>query len=436
MARIDNLTHFLTDIADAIRTKGGTSATIQASSFDTAIANLPSGGGTTEVGEKDVNFYDYDGTRLHSYTKTEFLALNSLPDNPTHEGLTAQGWNWTLSDAKDFVTTYGELDIGQYFVTNDGATRIYVNFNQKERLNPYLCFGLNGTATIDWGDNTTDVVTGTDLNTLVKTQHTYSNPGEYVISISGDEILFTSAGNSISTIFTMDNTITTNLQENVFIKSIFKIELGSNFKTIDNYAFKSLRSLKIITTSTYINSFSGVVAFQDTSINYYLFPNLAEVQPSAFSNNISLETIVFPKIITGTGSQAFNNCYNLKKLTINNISSASSLFNNCYNLKKIIGAFPVTQLTNSMFYNCSSLTKFTAPSTLTRIRSYAFAGCLSLKEIDFTQSTAVPTLDNINVFNYVPTDCKFIVPDSLYSTWTTANNWSNFASQIVKESQA
>lgn len=114
MARTDTLGHFLTDVADAIRTKGGTSATIQASNFDTAIANLPSGG-TTEVESKDVDFYDYDGTRIYSYTKTEFLALNSMPSNPTHEGLTAQGWNWTLSDAKDGVNSYGKLDIGQYF---------------------------------------------------------------------------------------------------------------------------------------------------------------------------------------------------------------------------------------------------------------------------------------------------------------------------------
>ena len=69
-------------LATAIRIKGGTSEPIQAASFDTAIANLPSGG-AVEVEEKDVNFYDYDGTRLHSYTKTEFLALESMPENPT-----------------------------------------------------------------------------------------------------------------------------------------------------------------------------------------------------------------------------------------------------------------------------------------------------------------------------------------------------------------
>ena len=43
MARTDTLGHFLTDVADAIRTKKGSSDTIQASNFDTEIENLPSG---------------------------------------------------------------------------------------------------------------------------------------------------------------------------------------------------------------------------------------------------------------------------------------------------------------------------------------------------------------------------------------------------------
>lgn len=53
MARTDTLPHFLTDVAEAIRTKGGTSETIQASAFDTAIANLPSGGGSGYTGHYD-----------------------------------------------------------------------------------------------------------------------------------------------------------------------------------------------------------------------------------------------------------------------------------------------------------------------------------------------------------------------------------------------
>lgn len=48
MARTDTLGHFLTDVADAIREKKGTSETITASDFDTEIENLPSGGDLSE----------------------------------------------------------------------------------------------------------------------------------------------------------------------------------------------------------------------------------------------------------------------------------------------------------------------------------------------------------------------------------------------------
>lgn len=44
MARTDTLGNFLTDVADAIRTKKGTSEAIPAEDFDTEIENLPSGG--------------------------------------------------------------------------------------------------------------------------------------------------------------------------------------------------------------------------------------------------------------------------------------------------------------------------------------------------------------------------------------------------------
>ena len=66
-----------------------------------------------KVLKKDVNFYDYDGTLVTSYTKTEFLSLSAMPDNPSHDGLTAQGWNWSLNDAKTYVTANGKLDVGQ-----------------------------------------------------------------------------------------------------------------------------------------------------------------------------------------------------------------------------------------------------------------------------------------------------------------------------------
>ena len=65
-----------------------------------ALAKVPSA-------DDDVLFYDYDGTLVKSYSKDDFLALTAFPENPSHEGLTAQGWNWSFEGAKSYVTKYG-----------------------------------------------------------------------------------------------------------------------------------------------------------------------------------------------------------------------------------------------------------------------------------------------------------------------------------------
>ena len=78
----------LTGIANAIRSKNGTSDTYKPSEMAAAIEAIESGGGVVEPEEKDVNFYDYDGTRLYSYTLAEAQALTVLPTPPEHEGLT------------------------------------------------------------------------------------------------------------------------------------------------------------------------------------------------------------------------------------------------------------------------------------------------------------------------------------------------------------
>ena len=436
MARTDTLGHFLTDVADAIRTKGGTSANIQASSFDTAIANLPGGGGTTEVEEKDVNFYDYDGKRLYSYTKAEFLALSSLPSTPTHEGLTSQGWSWTLADAQTSVAELGELDIGHYVITSDGATKIYFSFTDEYRLSPYLCFAVNGTATIDWGDNTTSTAIGTDLTTLVKTQHTYATTGDYVISISGDEIRFktTSTGSSQSMIFTMDDTTTTNLYENIYTNAIYKIELGSNVTTLEGYGFGHLNSLKVITTSKNITSVQQQALAFCTFLEFYLYPSVTTAGSASFYECRALKRALFSKTTTSTNSSLFNYCYSLEKITTHNIALKSSAFANCYSLKKVVCNNTETSLQSSLFNNCRSLAYYKVESTTTRVRGAVFTGCLSLKLVDFTSLSAVPTLDNVNTFSNIPDDYIILVPDDLYNSWITTNNWSSLTSHIMKES--
>jgi hypothetical protein len=55
-----------------------------------------------------------------------------MPANPdrTSEGLTAEGWNYTLSQAQTEVGSMGYLAIGQTYQTTDGKTHIFINLDK------------------------------------------------------------------------------------------------------------------------------------------------------------------------------------------------------------------------------------------------------------------------------------------------------------------
>lgn len=93
MARTDTLGNFLTDVANAIREKGGTTDTIQASEFDTKITNLPSGGGnklilettsssvklpnmSIEINEGTINPYQFYATG--NYHNLKNVTINNI----------------------------------------------------------------------------------------------------------------------------------------------------------------------------------------------------------------------------------------------------------------------------------------------------------------------------------------------------------------------
>ena len=347
MAKNNNLTDFLTDVANAIRAKKGTTAKINPQDFSSEIASISTGGGGGgstggAVAKSDVNFYDCDGTLLHSYTKSAFLALSALPDLPIREGLTCQGWNYTLAKAKEYVTSYGVLDIGAMYITDDGKTRLYITIAAEGRMTVPLYFTqttANG-VTIDWGDGSaTQTLSGTGNK---KTTHTYASIGDYVITLKVNSGTL-GLGHGSSSYCVMGST---GNNGKVYCNMLQKVEIGSNVTSIGSYAF------------------------------YYCY---------------SLASVVIPSGVTSIGRYAFYYCYSLASVVI--------------------------------------------PSSVTSIGSDAFCGCYGMAYYDFRASKSVPTLSATNAFNYIPSDCKIVVPDSLYSSWTTATNWSTYASKIVKASE-
>ena len=461
MAVVFTDNQYYQDIADAIRSKNGSSDTYLPSEMAAAIEDISGGGSSGGGGSASdpVKFIDYDGTILHSYSVADFMALTAMPDNPSHSGLTAQGWNWSLADAKAQLTAYPEagLTIGQMYITDDGKTRIYVHFEEARR-SPYFGICPNGTVTVDWGDGSaTDTLTGTSLTTLKTVQHEFPSAGDYMITLAVESGSFAFYGVSNTSHILKISEATTAYISRVYTNAIQKIELGTG-ANIGDYAFNfcmSFASITIPSTVTSIGTYAFDICYSLTSITIpstvtsigtYAFTGcsslvsftipdgMTKIGNYTFSNCNSIVSITIPNSMKDIGAYAFSGCYSLTSLTIPHTvtSIGTYAFRNCYPLTSLTIPDGITKIGNYTFSSCYSIVSLTIPSTVTSIGTYSFSGCYGIKEYHFLPTTP-PTLASTNAFQYISSDCIIYVPQGSLEAYQTATNWSTYASKMQEE---
>ena len=434
--------------------QNGTYTAPSGSAYSPVSVNVPAGGGSKP--RKDVNFFDYDGTIVESYTAQEAAALSALPANPSHDGLTAQGWNYTLAQMKAEVTAQGKCDIGQMYITDDGKTRVYVTIPEG-RTHPYLGLGVNGTVVVDWGDGSeTSTLTGTSLTSVKDTDHVYAAPGDYVITLevtSGSYSIFGTNGTHLF----KNSAGTPSNPARVYANAIRKVEIGAS-ASIGNYAFSYCSSITAVTIPSGITSI-GNDAFQNcysitavtipsgvTSIGSYVFSNCASITavtiPSGvtslgiyvFQSCSSLTAVTIPSGVTSLGNNVFQNCSSLSEATIPSgvTSIGTNAFQYCYSLTAVTIPSGVTIIGNSAFSNCYSLTAVTIPSGVTSIGTNAFQNCYGLAELHFLPATP-PAVSSSNAFSSLPTDCIIYVPAGTLEAYTTATNYPSSSTYTYVE---
>lgn len=447
MTIADKLTKLSTDITNAytaIDNKGGIiPANKNTENLASSISSI-SGGGSTIVEENDVNFYDYDGTLLYSYSASDFLALTEMPALKPQEGMTAEEWNWPLETAQDYVQTFGELDIGQTCITSDGNTRIYIELPEYG-TSPYLGIGVSGTITINWGDNSQeDTMTGVTASTRQMIQHNYSSSGKYVITITpsdeNTQIGFSGAGSNVGC-FVLSNNMTASSTRNtntVYKFAIKKIEVGSGLTYLSDNVFYKAEGLETMNFPSYMRrNIGGDNAFCTCSmLKAIILPYGVTYVPAAgFSGTNRLQVLSIPPTLTTLNQSSFSGtaakriCVpkSINDLTVNS-SFGGGRFMNKINLPSTITTFP-----NYTFSACQSLSYIKIPSGVTSIGQNCFYNCYSVKYYDFREHTSVPTLGT-NAFYGISSYNQIVVPDDLYEEWIAATNWSTYASYIVKAS--
>lgn len=417
---------------------------------------------------KDVNFIDYDGSIIATYTATEFASLTELPPNPSHEGLVSQGWNWTLADAKVEAALGTRLFIGQMYITSSGKTEIFVTFEDQNYLSPILALGVSGTVTVDWGDGSqTDVMTGSSYSTLSYATHTYSDIGDYIISIevNSGSFSFYASGNDTNTLL-VDNTSAEGRKSRIYSSCINEVHLGDMAYISGNRAFGGMSSLKAVTipsniryvgASVFLSCYSlkcaiipdGVTSFGNYAFNscemlkYVSLPkSVTSFGSYAFQGDHDLEKVDFlPSVITSFGAYAFGSCPTLRriKLPASLTKISDHMFYYGWGLEYVDIPSTVTEIMGSAFSVCWSLCKMIIPVNVTRIYSSAFSECGAIKEY-YLKPMIPPTLDDINAFNGMASDCVIYVPyssdHSILTAYQTANNWSAVATHMQEEPQS
>lgn len=444
---------------------------------------------TITLPEKDINFFDYDGTLLYSWSLEELADKISLPELPEHNGLICQGWNWTLEDLQEQNLP---MDVGAIYITDDDKTRIYIRL-EEGRLTPVLGIGqskANGIE-IDWGDGTVEVSnTKTGSTNSLNMEHTYSEAGYYVISLKplNNSTIYFFGQQSLNSSKVLISTDSSKSSSNrIYQNAVYKIELGLNVY-FGAYAFTQLNNLKTITISngTRTNISSNYTFQNDYSLSFVAIPqsmttiggdfctyakglknislprelqkipiaftrycanlkrvtisnNITEIGNNAFNDNVSLTELFIPNSVKTLGTYICSGCSLLKKVDFQTPVSITSIPQNflasCYTLRYFEIPYGVVSISSTAFNANYSLTKLKVPSTVKTLQMSCFTNQYSMTVFDFSTHTLIPTIQNGNAFNNIPADCKIVVPDDLYEEWIIATNWATVASNIIKVSE-
>lgn len=368
-----------------------------------AVVNVPSSGGG---GDPEVLFYDYDGTVLHSYSKSEFMALAAMPANPTHEGLTAHGWNYTLAQAKEQLEAVGACDIGQMYTTDTGETRIYITFDDDTPTNRLKCYirlqvwNRGDSATIDWGDGDTTSVTDT---AVADYEHTYAATGSYVIKlipVSGKIALIGQGSSDTSGYSVYGSRDKDNYASRTLVR---KVEIGDNVAALAYGYFRCCYRLETITIP------SGLDPKDNVFVKCYALKHLT-LPVGCHYDNIGLSYCMELKSISipyqADSSSTIDNCHSLKRLVYSKNITRIAYTQYCKALEHVyfadtavyVGAHQecpclksfktpsgVTSLPNDFLKNCSALESVTIPDGILQIQGNAFYGCASLKKVDLPE---------------------------------------------------
>lgn len=197
MARTDTLTNYLTDVATAIKTKKGDNTPIQASSFDTEIANLPSGGGSVDtlakLNKKANEFFEYALNKPNSYSSSTSEQTTLYTPNENYKSYViikkSNGYYrvlWLKSYYGIGLLNYSsEMTSPRPLCPNLVSLTDY-SFENLENIINIIKMGV----LLDGYETTDETTLSSCLNTIKNSQTSYTKISAYHYLPKGEEIIY------------------------------------------------------------------------------------------------------------------------------------------------------------------------------------------------------------------------------------------------------
>ena len=482
MSKANNLKDFLTDVADAIRAKKGSTDLINPQDFSSEIASLSGGLEIVDMTETTATIepnkvyvwgmvVSLDITLGASTDESDFFVFRFRCSKPTMTVVTVNGATWAEDTELD-ETGKPVLVLGSWYQCEikGGTSALYA------RLMHYIPFA----------------------DTNVEAVLLANGIGDGLGITYKDAAMVT----SISTWF----------KDNGVITSFDELKYFTNITTLGASTFKNCLNLEKVNLDNIVKliGYDGAGAFYNSGIKDVSLPKLSVIENSyccefqnslverilslgkittipngnqnfGFCINCTLLTYVnLPDTLTSIGNYAFYGCTSLPEITLPTgvTSIGISAFKRCTSLSSIVLPEGLTAIGQDAFIRCSALslvvdlpnlttlgkdafaladvmrvenlgkissiedaisgnfgmfrsnvnlTYVNLPDTLTRIGNNAFYGCSSLQYIRI-EATTPPTLPN--TYSIPSTIGAIYVPDASVSAYQAATNWSNFASKI------
>ena len=274
----------------------------------------------------------------------------------------------------------------------------------------------------DWGDGTVQT-TGSTASSGADIAHTYSNTGDYCITLkvkSGTLTLY-GVGTSISSgtsIYGSRGSSGAFFERHM----LRKVEIGTSVTNIENFYFAACYKLETITIPTNIQVINRGAFYQCYALKAIVLPRTNSsltVDRDVFYNCYSMIAASISNSVTSVGQNAFQSCYALSLVGLPNSLTdiPTNMFNYCSALKAVGVGKNVTSIGSSAFSGCYALVSAVVASTSTSLGSSAFSNCYSLKSLVFLGSIS-GTMGN-SAISYCYSLESFDIPNGVTATPTS-----------------